>query len=177
MRYLTVAYDPDCGLCTRIGTWIAEQPKWIPLRIVPVSSLVRLYPMFEIVGRTPGSARVPLDPRSIQSGPAGEGVGCGPGVRPTKALTYDQELTVVSDEGGVYFGDHAWLMCLYALKRYRLLARRLSRPALLPFARQAFKIVSANRHRISTWLGTLTDSELEAQLRQIHAPRCHGTNS
>ena len=39
-----------------IATWLAEQPKWIPLRIVPVGSLARLYPMsFEIVGRPPGS--------------------------------------------------------------------------------------------------------------------------
>lgn len=140
MRYLTVAYDPNCGLCTRIGTWLAAQPKWIPLRIVPSRLLASLYPA--------------LAARGLQ-----------------------QELTVVSDAGGVYFGDHAWLMCLYALKRYRSLARRLSRPALLPFSRQAFKFLSANRHRISTWLGTLTDAELEAQLRQIHAPNCHGTNS
>ncbi|MBZ5609724.1 MAG: DUF393 domain-containing protein [Acidobacteriia bacterium] len=139
MRHLTVAYDPDCGLCTRIGTWLAEQPKWIPLRIVPAGSLARLYPAL-----------------------AGRGL--------------QQELTVVSDEGGVYFGDHAWLLCLYALKRYRSLARRLSRPALLPFARQAFKIVSANRLRISTWLGTLTDAQLETELRQIHAPSCHATD-
>ena len=25
----------------------------------------------------------------------------------------------LSDDGGVYLGDHAWLMCLYALKDYR----------------------------------------------------------
>jgi hypothetical protein len=43
----------------------------------------------EIVGRTPWSARVPLDPpidneiRCIQTERADEGVGCGPGVRPT----------------------------------------------------------------------------------------------
>jgi predicted DCC family thiol-disulfide oxidoreductase YuxK len=140
MRHLTVIYDPDCGLCTQIGSWLMAQPKFIALRIVPFHAAGRLYPAL-----------------------AARGLG--------------EELTVVSDEGGVYFGDHAWLMCLYALKRYRQMARRLSRPALLPFARQAFKILSANRHRISRWLGMLTDAELEAQLRQIQAPRCHGTNS
>ena len=43
----------------------------------------------EIVGRTPWSARVPLDPllaneiSASQTARADEGVGCGPGVRPT----------------------------------------------------------------------------------------------
>ncbi len=35
-------------------------------------------------------------------------------------------------------GDHAWLICLHALKRYRLLTQRLSRAALLLFARHAW---------------------------------------
>ncbi|HYL35934.1 MAG TPA: DCC1-like thiol-disulfide oxidoreductase family protein [Bryobacteraceae bacterium] len=139
MRYLTVIYDPDCGLCTRIGTWLQAQPKFIPMRLVPANAAGGLYPELAALGV--------------------------------------EELTVVSDEGGVYFDDHAWLMCLYALKRYRALARRLARPALLPFARQAFKILSANRHRVSNLLGLMTDAELEAELRQIQAPRCHGTNS
>jgi hypothetical protein len=66
---------------------------------------------------------------------------------------------------------------LYALKRYRHWAQRLSRPALLPLARQAFTILSANRQRVSKWLGLLSDGELEAELRNIHSPRCYGTNN
>ena len=92
------------------------------------------------------------------------------------ARSLRDDLIVVSDEGAVYLGDHAWLMCLYALKRYRHWALRLSRPALLPFARQAFKVLSANRQRVSKWLGLLSDSELQAELRNIHAPGCYGTN-
>ncbi len=139
MRHLTIGYDPGCGLCARIGSWLAAQPAWIPVHIVPAGALAKLYPAL--------AARIA-----------------------------QQELIVVNDEGGVYFGDHAWLMCLYALKRHRALACRLSRPALLPFARQAFKVVSANRQRISRWLGTLSDAELSAELRQIHAPGCYGTD-
>ncbi len=139
MRHLTVIYDPDCGLCARIATWLRAQPKWIPLRLVPSNLAGRLYPTL-----------------------MGAGIG--------------QELIVVSDEGGVYLGDHAWLTCLHALRRYRSLARRLARPALLPLARQAFKYVSSNRYRISKWLEILSDSEIEAELGQIQAPRCHGTH-
>jgi predicted DCC family thiol-disulfide oxidoreductase YuxK len=140
MRYLTVIYDPDCGLCSRIGSWLMNQPKLVALRTAPSSSLARVYP--ELAAK---------------------------GLR--------DELIVVSDEGAVYVGDHAWLMCLYALKRYRHWARRLSRPALAPFARQAFTVLSANRQRVSKWLGLLSDGELEAELRNIRAPKCYGTDA
>lgn len=139
MRYLTVLYDPDCGLCSSLGTWLLAQPKMLGLRMAPSSSLARIYP--ELAARG-----------------------------------FRDDLIVVSDDGAVYLGDHAWLMCLYALKRYRHWAQRLARPALLPFARQAFKILSANRHRVSNWLKLLSDAELEAELRNIHALRCYGTN-
>jgi len=139
MRYLTVFYDPNCGLCSRVGTWLLAQPRLLGLRVAPSSSLARIYP--ELAAR---------------------------GLR--------DELIVVSDEGAVYLGDRAWLMCLYALKCYRQWAQRLARPALLPFARQAFTILSANRHRVSKWLGLLSDGELEAELRNIQAPRCYGTD-
>jgi predicted DCC family thiol-disulfide oxidoreductase YuxK len=140
MKHLTVIYDPDCGLCSRIGAWLEAQPKLLGVRMAPSSALPRVYP---------------------------ELAACG----------LRDELIVVSDEGAVYLGDHAWLMCLYALKRYRRWAQRLSRPALLPFARQAFQVLSANRRRVSKWLGLLSDGELEAELRNIHVPRCYGTNA
>jgi predicted DCC family thiol-disulfide oxidoreductase YuxK len=88
-----------------------------------------------------------------------------------------EELVVVSDAGGVYTGDHAWLMCLYALKHYRSWAQRLSRPELLPLARSAFAVLSGNRRRISKWLGLLSDTELTAELRDVNPARCHGTRS
>jgi len=138
MRYLTVLFDSDCGLCSRIGTRLLEPPKWIPLRILPSTCTTQLHPAL---------------------------------------ATRREELMAVSDEGGVYLGDHVWLMCLYALKRYRRAAERRSRPALAPFAWQAFKLLSANRHRVSTWLGMFTDAELHAELGRIQPPCCHGTNA
>jgi len=140
LRYLTVLYDPQCGLCVRLGQWMRAQPKWIALRLVPSDLGRRLYPT--VAARIDG-----------------------------------EELVVVSDEGGVYVGDRAWLMCLYALKHYRSWAQRLSRPALLPLARSAFAILSGNRRRISNWLGLLSDAELTAELRIVNPPRCHGTGA
>jgi predicted DCC family thiol-disulfide oxidoreductase YuxK len=140
MRSLTVAYDPECGLCTRVASWLVSQPKWMALRLIPSSALPRLYPA--------------LAAREVH-----------------------EEVIVISDEGGVYLGDHAWIMCLYALRRYRGWALRLSRPALLPRARQAFALLSSNRRRISEWLGPLSDSDLQAQLGKAQVPKCYGTGS
>ncbi len=61
------------------------------------------------------------------------------------------QLLVISDEGAVYQGPHAWIICLYALKNYREWSQRLAQPALLPFARRAFEMLSQNRLFLSRW--------------------------
>jgi predicted DCC family thiol-disulfide oxidoreductase YuxK len=135
MRSLTVVYDAECGLCLRVASWLAAQPKWIGIRFLPSRSLASFYPA--------------LAARRLQ-----------------------EELIVVSDEGGVYLGNRAWIMCLYALQRYRGWALRLSRPALFPMARQAFAVLSSNRRRVSRWMGKLSEAELSARLKATSVPRC-----
>lgn len=139
MQYLTVMYDPKCGLCSRIGTWLRAQPKWIPLGLLPSDRAAGIYPAL------------------------------------AERLAQD-ELVVVSDDGGMYLGDHAWLMCFYALRHYRHWAKRLSSPSMLPLARQAFTVLSANPLRVSRWLGLMSDAELFAELWPVNAPRCHGAD-
>lgn len=140
MRFLTVVYDPECGLCTRLSQWLGHQPKFIALRLLPANVAARVYPS--------------LAPRIAR-----------------------QEIVVVSDRGEVYLGDHAWLMCLFALRHYRSWATRLSRPSLLPLARSAFAVLSANRRRVSKWLRLMSDAELTEQLRAVNPPRCYGTGN
>ena len=60
------------------------------------------------------------------------------------------ELTVVSDEGAVYTGANAWVICLWALKDYRAWALRLSSPELLPLARRVVLWVAQNRFRFGS---------------------------
>ena len=55
------------------------------------------------------------------------------------------DLIVVSDEGGVYRAERAWLVCLYALREYRELSLVLAKPTLRPFARTAFHLLSRGR--------------------------------
>ena len=59
------------------------------------------------------------------------------------------ELTVVDDGGGVYYGERAYLMCLYALQEYREMSLRLSAPEIAPFVKRAFGVVTSSRHTLS----------------------------
>src|SRR5262245_34182606 len=90
------------------------------------------------------------------------------------------ELVVIDDEGGVYRGPSAFLMCLYALVDYRAWSFRLAAPALLPLARKGFELVSTRRHLINEWLGLESDGDVAAHLDQAvgaGAPRCVTTGN
>ncbi|MEM8882767.1 MAG: DUF393 domain-containing protein [Planctomycetota bacterium] len=56
-----------------------------------------------------------------------------------------QELTVVGDDGSIYRGAKAWVMCLWALVDHRGKALTIVSPALLPSARRFIDWVSRNR--------------------------------
>jgi len=55
---------------------------------------------------------------------------------------------VIGDDGAVYFGPKAWLMCLWALREYREWSLRLSSPALLPNAKRVISTISQNRYQL-----------------------------
>jgi len=61
------------------------------------------------------------------------------------------ELVVVADDGRVWVGAAAFLMCLWALREWREWSYRLATPALAPFAERLFRGLSAKRHRIGAW--------------------------
>jgi hypothetical protein len=82
------------------------------------------------------------------------------------------ELIAVGDDGSVYRDCQAWIMCLYALRDYRELSFRLAQPPLLPFARQAFALVSKQRRRISRWLNLVSDAELASALAETAPGAC-----
>jgi predicted DCC family thiol-disulfide oxidoreductase YuxK len=58
------------------------------------------------------------------------------------------DLTVISDQGAVYFGPKA-LMVLWALCRYREWSYRLASPELLPTTRRIVSLISQHRYQIS----------------------------
>ena len=64
-----------------------------------------------------------------------------------------KDLTVISDQGAVYFGAKAWLMVLWALCQYREWSYRLSSPELLPTTRRVVSLISQNRYQIGQATG------------------------
>ena len=82
------------------------------------------------------------------------------------------ELAVVSDQGEVWLGDHAFITCLWALSGYRSWAIRLASPLLRPMARQAFETISRNRRNVSALLGLQSDAELKSHLNEVTIPPC-----
>jgi predicted DCC family thiol-disulfide oxidoreductase YuxK len=63
------------------------------------------------------------------------------------------ELVVVSDEGDVWVGAAAFLMCLWALVEWRQWSYRLSGPTLAPMAERFFRAVSGRRRLLGFVLG------------------------
>lgn len=83
-----------------------------------------------------------------------------------------EELIVVDDEGGVYRGTHAWIMCLWALREYRSVAEKLARPALLPLARATFALISKSRKPLSRWLAIAPELEVAAAAKDAAPVAC-----
>ena len=69
-----------------------------------------------------------------------------PEIEPDETL---EDLTVVADDGAVYRGTKAWLICLWALRKYRGWSLTLGSDALLPSARRFIDWVSRNRRRLA----------------------------
>lgn len=82
-----------------------------------------------------------------------------PGLREWPELDLREKLVVIADNGAVYQGQNAWIMCLYALEDYRIWAQSLAHPLLLPFARSVCEAISHNRIKISHYL-RLSTAEL-----------------
>jgi predicted DCC family thiol-disulfide oxidoreductase YuxK len=60
-----------------------------------------------------------------------------------------EEITVVGDDGLVWTGPQAWVMCLWATASHRGLAERLATPAGLPVARAAAYTAAGLRHLLA----------------------------
>jgi len=86
------------------------------------------------------------------------------------ALKPNEQLLVISDDGSVYRGAYAWIMCLWALQNYRGHAQRMAHPILLPFARIVCELLSRKRFFLSDALFRREPQDT-AQLLAAHYPR------
>ena len=81
-----------------------------------------------------------------------------------------RELTVISDDGQLWTGPAASVMCLFALEQHRELAERLAHSALLPYARTALELLSREVFEMTCLLGRSAHEELEQTLRLNSEP-------
>lgn len=63
-----------------------------------------------------------------------------------------QDLVVVADDGRVWRDAPAFLVCLWATRRYQGYSRTLSGKAFKPLATAFFKSISKRRHEIGSML-------------------------
>lgn len=75
-------------------------------------------------------------------------------------LHADQEIIVLSDEGDLWQGAGAWVMCLWALRDFREWSQRLASPAMQAIARKVVHLISANRLTLSSLLRLRGDQAL-----------------
>jgi predicted DCC family thiol-disulfide oxidoreductase YuxK len=111
-RGLTVLYDEKCPFCVRCAAWLAREPSFLPLELLPAGGDVAA----ERYGSIPWRG---------------------------------SELVVVSDEGDVWAGAAGFVICLWALTRYREWSVRFAAPSLAPLAERVFALLSAERHRLA----------------------------
>jgi predicted DCC family thiol-disulfide oxidoreductase YuxK len=83
------------------------------------------------------------------------------------------ELHVITEDGAVYRGSSAWIMCLYALVEYRTWACHLAQPTWRPWVQKMCYWISENRFTFSNWLKLRTPAAMEKamKLRQME-PSC-----
>lgn len=82
------------------------------------------------------------------------------------------DLVVISDDRQVYLNNSAWIMAIYALEEYRDWACRLAHPMIAPFVRQAWEMISKNRHTISRWLEHNRPEEIAGELGKVPLAPC-----
>ncbi len=71
-----------------------------------------------------------------------------------------RQILAMADNGDLYRGGAAWVMCLYATRRHRPLAMRLGSPLLMPLAEKICAAISGNRLQLSRLLHLKSDREL-----------------
>ncbi|MFI6680613.1 thiol-disulfide oxidoreductase DCC family protein [Kribbella sp. NPDC050470] len=135
MRELTVLYDEQCGLCRRFRAWLAAQ------RPAPNGDGGVVHLRFVAAGSA--------DARALY-----------PGLDHAATL---REVTVVADDGSVYVGDRAWIVCLWTTWEHRHTAVRLAHPAMRPVARAMVQAAAGLR----SWTSVREGGD--------YADRCDGT--
>ncbi len=83
-------------------------------------------------------------------------------------LTSFKELIVIDNYGKIYKNENAFIMCLFATRKFRAWSIRLSRPMLKPLTKRFFTFLSNHRGSLS-FLLKKKDKKLNRVLLQYIA--------
>ncbi|MDX6766177.1 MAG: DCC1-like thiol-disulfide oxidoreductase family protein [Candidatus Methylacidiphilales bacterium] len=81
----------------------------------------------------------------------------------------EEQMLAIADNGDLWMGDAAWVMCLYTLRDYRDLADKFAHSSFRPLIRNLYRLISSNRHRVSNLLGLQPDGLKDAAMGVL----CH----
>lgn len=77
------------------------------------------------------------------------------------------EMVVRTDEGEIYKGAEAWVLCLHSCKAFQGVAHRMANPMLLPLAKKTCNLLAANRHKLSGVFFKKKNNEVVAELHDM----------
>jgi len=84
----------------------------------------------------------------------------------------DKETVVMADNGDIYQGGAAWIMCLWATRTHREWGMRLASPALLPLAKKVCHLISGKRLTLSKLFGKVGDEEFAITVKEETLEPC-----
>jgi predicted DCC family thiol-disulfide oxidoreductase YuxK len=86
----------------------------------------------------------------------------------------EKVMVVRTDQGEVFKGAEAWVLCLYSCKHHQKKAKTLSSKFLLPLAMKTCNLIAANRQGISDLFFKKKNKELKEELSKEEDPKCDG---
>ncbi len=84
----------------------------------------------------------------------------------------DREIVVMADDGRLWQGGDAWIVCLWTLRRWRRWSHRLAGGTLRPLARRLCHLISSKRLTLSHLLRLTSDRELAALAEATPVSEC-----
>lgn len=90
------------------------------------------------------------------------------------SLDPDRDLIVRTDEGEVYRGEEAWVLCLLSCRDYQAWARRLASPKLLPLAKKMCSLIASNRLTLSKLFFKKKNEDLAKAIHKMPEQECGG---
>jgi predicted DCC family thiol-disulfide oxidoreductase YuxK len=83
-----------------------------------------------------------------------------------------REMIVRTDQGEIFRGAEAWVLCLYSCANHQATAGKLASPGLLSIAIHSCRLLAANRHSLSKVFFRRKDKQVRETLHQMQTPEC-----